>query len=179
MRTARTTGHIDASLIVTHFVEDLNPVTVAVTYVDQTVISYNHAVHYVYKDPTHSRVDLRRRSLAPPLAEELAFFVEDSDTFIAVAIGDIKVAIRGIDRDVRWAGETRMTRVQWLRGRAFSRVRAVDGIELAFGPYLQQQFAVMSIFLNYSVAGTGSPKVSLFIEEATVELIRQSSAIPP
>ena len=137
MRTARATGHVDASLIVTHFVEDLNPITVPVTYVDQTIISYNHAMHYVYKDPTHSRVYLRRRSLAPPLAEELAFFVKDRDTFIAVTIGNVKVAIRGIDRDVRWAGETRMTGVQWLRVRAFSSVRAVDGIELAFGPYLQ------------------------------------------
>ena len=75
--------------------------------------------------------------LAAPLAQELSVFVEHHDAAVAVAVGDIDVAVGRIDHD-------RRRHVQLILGsvEANTLSRTIDGIELAADADLQQQFPV-------------------------------------
>src|ERR1700730_4372362 len=91
----------DASLKLTRLVEDLDAIAQPVTYVYKTVVTNNYAVHNPQKHTSHTSVDLGHRPLAPPLPEEVSFAIKDHDTAIAVAVRDIYLPIRGVNRDTR------------------------------------------------------------------------------
>ncbi len=54
------------------------------------------------KNATHPRVDLRYRPLPPPLTEVFSIAIKNHNAVIAVAIGDVHVAIAGIRRNACW-----------------------------------------------------------------------------
>ena len=88
-------------LEVSHLVENLDAIAQAVTYVDQTVVPDNHAVHGTQKYTTNPCVRLCLRALTPPLTEVVAFAIKDYDTLVPVTIGNVNVAVARVDRDLR------------------------------------------------------------------------------
>src|SRR4029077_1517042 len=106
------------------------------------------------------------RRLPSPLPQKASVTVKDHDTTVAVAIGHIHVAGRGIHRDACGSIQKHMTRV---RGRSLG--SAVRGVELSPGPDLEQHFAsVMRVFLNDPILATTNPQIALPVDEAAVQL---------
>jgi hypothetical protein len=101
---------------VAHLVENLDAIAQAVTYVDQTIVPDHHAVHGGQEYTANSRVRLCLRALTPPLTKEVAFAIKHCDAFVAVAIGNVHVAVARVDRDLRGFEEQRVARIQTLAG---------------------------------------------------------------
>ena len=151
-------------LEVAHLVENLDAIAQAVAYVDQAVVPDNHAVHGAQKYTANPCVRLCLRGLTPPLAEVVAFAIEDHDALVPVTIGNVHVAVARIDRDLRRFEQRRVARIQALAGGG-----AVGAVHDSLGPYLQQHFAaIVRILLNNSVVVARSPKVAILVDEATV-----------
>src|SRR5712671_6098389 len=90
----------DALLEVAHLVKHLNPVALAVAYVDQTAVVHHHAMHHAHERAAVTSRGLFLRSLASPLAQEFPILIEHDDAMVAVSIGDVDVPVARIDRDI-------------------------------------------------------------------------------
>src|SRR5271170_2517314 len=53
-----------------HFIEDLDPVALSVTDIDQPVVADDHTMHNPHERSTHTRIGLFFRPLMPPLAKK-------------------------------------------------------------------------------------------------------------
>src|SRR5262249_46651533 len=79
------------------FLEDLDAIALAVAYVDQAGIAHGYAVHDLGEHAGRAAAGLLLGGLASPLTQELAVLVEHGDAAVAVAVGDVDVAVAGID----------------------------------------------------------------------------------
>ena len=107
-----------------------------------------------------------------PLAQELALGVEDDDAVVAVAVGDVDIAVERIDRDVGGLVQHRGAAVQagGLAARPVARRAAAD---------LQQERPVPRPLLDHAAAAAGDPQVALVVDEAAVDADRQYVRIAP
>src|SRR4029453_13027508 len=81
--------------------------------------------------------------LASPLPQELAVLVEHSDAAVAVAVGDVDVAVAGGDHHAGGHVEPLARRVE-----ALAAPRAVDRIEFSARADLHQKLSVRRVFLD-------------------------------
>src|SRR6516162_3654724 len=154
----------DVPLEVAHLVENLDAIAQAVTYVHQTVVPDNNAVHGTEEYTANPRVRLFLCALTPPLTEVVAFAIKDHDAFVPITIGNVHVAVAGVDRDLRGFEERGVARIQALAGGT-----AVRAVHDPLGTDLQQHFAaIMRILLNDAVIVACSPKIAVLVNEATV-----------
>src|SRR6516225_6926164 len=101
-------------LEVAHLVENLDAIAQTVTYVHQAVVPDNNAVHGTEEYTANPRVRLFLRGLTPPLTEVVAFAIKDHDASVPVTIGNVHLAIAGVDRDLRRFEERGVARIQAL-----------------------------------------------------------------
>jgi len=120
-------------LEVSHLIEDLDPVALPVTDVDQTVVADDHTMHDPHERTTDSRVGFLFCPLVPPLKKELPVPIEDDYPAIAVTVSYVDVAVDGIYRYIGRHVELRVTRIQ----RA-TRESAIGSIDDASFPDLHQ-----------------------------------------
>ena len=81
---------------VSHLVEDLDPVALPVTDVDQAFVAEGNAMYNLYERTTHTRICFFFCPLVPPLTKELSRSIENSYAAVAIAVGDVDVSIAGI-----------------------------------------------------------------------------------
>src|SRR5262249_14313246 len=121
-----------------------------------------------------TRVGFGRCRLPAPLAQKLAAAVEHGDAPVAIAVGNIDVAVAGIDRDTR--------RIEELLGagiEAGGPPGPIGGIETAALADLQQQPAIGSIFLDDAVAVACDVEIVVAVDHATMNRARHDIALPP
>jgi hypothetical protein len=99
-------------LEISHLIEDLDPVALPVTDIDQAVIADDHTMHNLHERATHTRFGLFFCPLVPPLTKEFPGSIENSYAIIAVTVSHVDVAIAGIYRYVGRHVELRVTRIQ-------------------------------------------------------------------
>ncbi len=110
-----------------------------------------------------------------PLTQELAARVEDDDAVIAIAVGDIDIAVFGIDCDVGRLIEKERALVS--PGLAALVVRVVAD---AFAADLQEQaFAVMRPFLHDPIGAAADPDVVLPVDETAMDRFGHLLRIAP
>src|ERR1700688_1188511 len=97
---------------VSHFIEDLDPVALSVTDVDQPVVANDHTMHNLHERATHTRISLFLCPLMPPLTKKFPGSIENSYTAIAITVSHVNVAICGVYCHVGRHIELRLTRVQ-------------------------------------------------------------------
>src|SRR5581483_924334 len=164
----------DVLLEIARFVEYLDALAVAVADVQKAVVAEHDAVHDAEKNAAGVRLGLLLRRLTAELPNVFALAVEDDDAPVAVAVGDVNVAVRRIDREACRPVEQRMARVQ--RGGFLA---AVFGIEFTLRADLQQQLAVARILLRDGVGVAADPDISLGVEIAVVNAARDDLRIAP
>src|SRR5262245_28805696 len=146
------------------FLENLDAVALAVASVDQAGIAHGDAMHDLGEHAGRAAAGLLLGGLASPLPQELAVLVEHRDAAVAVAVGDVDVAVAGIDHHA--GGHVELV----ARGvEALAAPRAVDGIEFSARADLHQELSVRRIFLDGGVGIAGNPDVALLIDEAAVD----------
>src|SRR5512136_2937916 len=89
----------DILLEVAYLVENLDALAFPVSDVQDPVVRDSHTVHNHQKNSTHSCVAFSLCSLAAKLADVVAVAIEDHDAAVAVTVGDIHVAVGGINRE--------------------------------------------------------------------------------
>src|SRR5271168_5621656 len=97
---------------VSHLVEDLDPVALAVTDIDQAVVADDHTMHNLHECTTHTSIGLFFCTLMPPLTQEFSRSIENSYPAIAITVSYVYVAIRGVYRYVGRHIKLRVTRIQ-------------------------------------------------------------------
>jgi len=102
----------DVILEASYLIEHLDPVSLPVTDVDQSVVADDYTMHDPHECTTDTRVGLFLCPLVPPLTKEFPGSIEDSYSAIAVAVSYVDVAIDGIYRYVGRHVKLRVTRVQ-------------------------------------------------------------------
>src|SRR6516225_3033030 len=95
-----------------HLVENLDAIAQTVTYVYQTIVPDNNAVHGTEEYTANPRVRLFLRALAPPLTEVVAFAIEHHDAFVPVTIGNVHLAVARVDRNLGRFEERGVARIQ-------------------------------------------------------------------
>ena len=103
----------------------------------------------------------------PPLTKEFSGSIENSYAAIAVTVRYVDVAIDGIDRYVGWHVKLRVARIQCPTLES-----AVGSIDNASFPDLHQQFSVVTVFLDDSIAIACRPEIVLIVDGAPVGDIR-------
>src|SRR5271163_105303 len=73
---------------VSHFIEDLDPVALSVTDIDQSVVANDHTMHNLHERTTHTRISFLFCPLVPPLTKEFSRSIENSYAAVAIAVGD-------------------------------------------------------------------------------------------
>ena len=89
----------DIALEVSHLVEDLDAISLTVADVYQAVISKSNAMHKLRECAGSAVTSFLCGRLATPLAQEFAALVEHGDAAIAVAVGDVDIAVARVDHD--------------------------------------------------------------------------------
>src|SRR5262249_38060703 len=89
----------DILLKVTHLVEHLDPIALAVTHVHQTGVGAPYSKHDLSKPPARSSLGFFLCGLPSPLAKESAFSIKHRDAAVPIAIGDVDVTIIGVHHD--------------------------------------------------------------------------------
>ena len=112
--------------------------------------------------------------LASPLPQEFAGLVEHRDAPVAVAVGDVDVAVARIDHDPRRHVELVLRGVV-----ALAAPRAVDRVEFALGADLQQQLAVRRVFLDDAVGIAGDIDILVAVDEAAVDRVGHRVLVAP
>src|SRR5208283_3211722 len=97
---------------VSHFIEDLDPVALSVTDIDQAVVADDHTMHNLHERATHTRIGLFFCALMPPLTKEFPGSIENCYAAITITVSHIDVPIGGVDRDVGRHVKLRVTRIQ-------------------------------------------------------------------
>src|SRR5271156_168829 len=154
---------------VSHLIENLDPVALPVTDIDQAVVADGNTMHNLHEGATRTRIGLFFCPLMPPLTQEFSGSVENSYAAITVTVRDVDIAVCGIYRYVGWHVELRVTRIQ--RTALESAVRSIDNSSFAD---LHKQFPVVTVFLNDSIAIAGGPKIVLVVDDAAVGDVRNS-----
>src|SRR6202162_1002392 len=154
-------------LEVSHLIEDLDPVALPVTNIDQAVVADDHTMHHINERPPRARIRLLFCPLVAPLTKKFPGSVENSYAAIAVTIRHVNIAIGRVYRYVGWHVKLRLTRIQ--RPALESAVGSIDNASLAD---LHEQFSVVTVFLNDSIAIAGCPKIALVVDDAAVGDIR-------
>src|ERR1700723_3793244 len=121
---------------------------------------------------TDTRVGLFFCPLMPPLTKEFPGSIENNYPAIAVTVSYVDVAIGGIYRYVGRHVKLRVTRIQCATLKS-----AVGSIDNASYPDLHQQFSVMTVFLDDSIAIACRPEIVLIIHGAAVRDIRNDFPI--
>src|ERR1035438_1777407 len=126
-----TVSSLDPDVIfeISHLIEDLDPVGLPVTDIDQAIVADDHTMHNLHESSTHTRVGLFFCSLMPPLTKEISGSIENSYPAIAVTVSHVDVAVGGIHRDIGWHVELRMARIQCPA--LESAIRRIDNASLA------------------------------------------------
>ena len=150
-----------------HFIEDLDPVALSVTNIDQAVVADNHTMHNLHERATHTRVSLVFCALMPPLTKEFPRSIENSYAAIAITVSHVDVAIGGVYRYVGRHEKLRVTRIQCPALES-----AIGSIDNASLTDLHKQLSVVTVFLDDSIAIAGCPKIILIIDFAAVGDIR-------
>ena len=117
-------------------------------------------------------LDLFLRRLPSPLAQKASVAVEHNHATVPISIGDVDIAVRGIDDHAGGVEELRAARVEAL---PFG--RAVGRVEDAALADLQKGLSVVAPFLDDAVAVAGEPDVVLVIDEAAVDDARDRSRV--
>ena len=124
---------------VPRLVEHLDALALAIADVNQSGAAHRDAVHDLRERAARAGLDFLLRRLLSPLAQELSVAVEHRHAPVAVSVGDVDIAVRGIDDDAGGIEELRAAGVEQLPfGRA---VRRIEDAALAD---LQQQLSVVS-----------------------------------
>src|ERR1700728_1562954 len=152
IRKAASSFNPDIFLEVPHFIEDLDSIALSVANVYELVVPKSHAVHYLHKRTTDTRIRLLFCALMPPLPEEFSIPVENSDATVAISIGYVDISIFRIDGDIGRHIELRVAGVHGPPSE--STVRSIDNATL---PDLHHQISVVAVFLNDSVAVARGP----------------------
>src|SRR5277367_5624493 len=97
---------------VSHLVEDLDPVALSVTDIDQAIVADDYTMHNLHERATHTRIGLFFCPLVPPLTKEFPGSIENSNAAVAVTVSHVDIAIDVIYRYVGWHVKLRVTRVQ-------------------------------------------------------------------
>src|SRR5271167_396943 len=97
---------------VSHFTEDLDPVALPVTDVDQFVVADDHTMYNLHERATHTSIGLFFCPLTPPLTKEFSGSIENSYAAITITVSHIDVAIGGVNRYVGRHVKLRVTRIQ-------------------------------------------------------------------
>src|SRR6202021_1119816 len=155
-----------------HFIEDLDPVALSVTDIDQAVVADDHTMHHLHKRATHTRIGLFFCPLVSPLTKKFSGTVENSYAAIAVTIRYVHITIYGVYRYVGRHVKLRVARIQ--RPALESAVGCIDNASLAD---LHEQFSVVTVFLNDSIAIAGGPEIVLIVDDAPVGDIRNLSPV--
>src|SRR5271169_1397580 len=71
---------------VSHFIEDLDPVALSVTDIDQAVVADDHTMHNLHERATHTSIGLFFCTLMPPLTQEFSRSIENSYPAIAITV---------------------------------------------------------------------------------------------
>src|SRR5271168_2400696 len=118
---------------VSHLVEDLDPVALAVTDIDQAVVADDHTMHNLHECTTHTCVCFFFCPLVPPLTKEFSRSIENNYAAVAIAVGDVDVSVGGVYRDIGRHVKLRVTRIQCpaLKG-------AIGSIDYASVPDLHE-----------------------------------------
>jgi hypothetical protein len=110
-----------------------------------------------------------------PLTQKLAARVEDDNAMVAIAIGDIDIAVRRIDCDIGRLVEKERTLVSPGLAALFIAIVAD-----AFPADLQQQaFAIMRPFLDNPIAAAADPDVVPSVDETAMDRFRHLLRIAP
>src|SRR5271154_219670 len=112
-----------------HFIEDLDPVALSVTHIDQPVVADDHTMHNPHERSTNTRIGLFLCRLMPPLTKESPGSIENSYPAIAVTVSDVDITICGVYRYVGRHVKLRVTRIQ--RAALESAVGSIDNASLA------------------------------------------------
>ena len=99
-----------------------------------------------------------------PLAQKLSLSIEHRDAAIAIAVGNVDIAVGWIDDHAGGIEELRAAGVESLALR-----RSVRRVEDASLSDLQKQLPVVAPFLDDAVAVACQPDVVLVIDEAAVD----------
>src|SRR5208282_1340109 len=97
---------------VSHPIENLDPVGLPVTDIDQAVVADDHTMHNLHERTTHTGIGLFFCPLVPPLTKEFPRSIKNNYAAIAVTVSYVDVTIDGIHRYVGRHVKLRMTRVQ-------------------------------------------------------------------
>src|ERR1022692_4191528 len=164
-----TVSSLDPDIIleVSHLIEHLDPVGLPVTDIDQAVVADDHTMHDLHECTTDTGIGLFFCPLVPPLTKEFPGSIENNYPAIAVTVSYVDVAVSGINRYVGRHVELRVTRVQCPTLES-----AVGSIDNASFPDLHQQFSIVTVFLDDSIAIACSPKIVLIVNGAAVGNIR-------
>src|SRR5262245_35436878 len=89
----------DVSLKVTHFVEHLNAIALAVTHVHQAGVADRYTMHDLSKHTARSGLGFFLCGLPSPLAKEAAFAIKHRHSAVPITIGDVDVTIISVYND--------------------------------------------------------------------------------
>jgi hypothetical protein len=95
----------DVFLEVTHSVEHLDAIALAVTHINRAVAPDGNAMDDLHKHAAQTGFHFAARALTSPLTQKLSIFVKHCYSGIAVAIGDIDVIRSRIYRNCGWHEE--------------------------------------------------------------------------
>src|SRR5215813_1353912 len=89
----------DILLKVTHLVEHLDPIALAVTDVHQAGVADRYTMHDPSKRTARPSLGFRLGGLASPLSKKAAFAIKHRDPAVPITIGDVDVTIISVYND--------------------------------------------------------------------------------
>ncbi len=94
---------------VSHFIEDLDPVALSVTDIDQAVVADDYTMHNLHERATHIRIGFFFCPLMPPLTKKFPGSIENSYAAVAITVSHVDVAIAGADSTPPFFCEAQMS----------------------------------------------------------------------
>src|SRR5262245_50733877 len=91
----------DILLKVTHLVEHLDPIALAVTHVHQAGVADRYTMHDPSKHTAGSSLGFFLCGLPSPMAKEVAFAIKHRNPAVPITIGDVNVTIIRVHHDTR------------------------------------------------------------------------------
>src|SRR5262245_30835551 len=110
LRGCRFPRNVDVPFEIPHLIENLYSILVPVTHVDQTVVTKPQAMQHVFG------VLFLFGAMEFPLTEKLSVLVDHCNSIVPVtmAVGDVNIAVLGINSDTGWTIELRSVGIQRL-----------------------------------------------------------------
>src|ERR1700737_5433009 len=91
----------NALLEVSHLVEHLKAVPLAIAHIHQTAVIHHHAMDHSHECAAITSCGFVLCSLTSPLPQKFSALIKHDDAMITVAIGDVNVTVGRVDRDIR------------------------------------------------------------------------------